>query len=196
MVECRANPAGGQAVARPSDPSPPRGWRPHASAASCAPPAAPHPQQCHAPDSMFTEEDDLHRRALHALVTRAGLAACSAVRESVVTASPRGTRHARARAKIRALMSVTQRGTRRECTRLAQVHGPRACRCVGLVGGSTDFAIGRSGGAAECRDKAVGVRQSTCIPALFPLPDCDTSTTRRETHISCTLGVRGSVNRV
>ena len=34
-----------------------RGYRPQARAASYAPPAAPHPQQCDAPDSTFTEQD-------------------------------------------------------------------------------------------------------------------------------------------
>ena len=50
----------------------------------------------------YASDLDLHRRAL---VTRAGQEACSAVRENVVTARPSGTRHARARARISALMS-------------------------------------------------------------------------------------------
>ena len=71
------------------------------------------------------DDPDVHRRAV---VTLAGQEACSAVGENVVTASLSRTRHARARAKISALMSRPSGGTRRECTRL--VHRPRAQRRV------------------------------------------------------------------
>jgi hypothetical protein len=52
--------------------------------------------------ARYANDLDLHRRAL---VTCAGPEACSAVHENVVTARPSGTRHARARVKISALMS-------------------------------------------------------------------------------------------
>ena len=127
----------------------------------------------------YANDLDLHRRAL---VTRAGQEACSAVGENVVTARPSGNETCPRASKGSALscrdpaapgMSASSAQPARPKTSLIESAGRPICT----------WPIRK---AAECRDNTVGVRQFTCIHALFPRRDLRHGHDPNETHFLTT----------